>query len=102
MPDCPSSSGLKRLLLSKPGDSASASLIGNTANGTPVGGARTTNFSVASAQNLFSNGETAYDDLGGENSGSFDFGLPFFFGRTVYTAIEGQSTPAGTGPFFAF
>jgi hypothetical protein len=32
----------------------------------------------------------------------FDWGLPFFFGRTVYTAIEGQSTPAGVGPYFAF
>lgn len=32
----------------------------------------------------------------------FDWGLPFFYGRTVYTAIEGQSTPAGVGPYFAF
>ncbi len=33
---------------------------------------------------------------------SFDFGIPFFFGRTVYTAIEGR--PAGTvnGPYLAF
>jgi hypothetical protein len=33
---------------------------------------------------------------------AFDWGLPFFFGRTVYTAIEGMSTEAGTGPFVAF
>jgi hypothetical protein len=33
---------------------------------------------------------------------SFDWGLPFFYGRTVYTAIENQSTPAGVGPYFAF
>ena len=33
---------------------------------------------------------------------AFDWGLPFFFGRTVYTAIEGRATPAGTGPFLAF
>ncbi len=33
---------------------------------------------------------------------AFDWGLPFFYGRNVYTAIEGQLTPAGTGPFWAY
>ena len=33
---------------------------------------------------------------------SFDWGLPFFFGRTVFTSIEGRSTPGGTGPYVAF
>lgn len=33
---------------------------------------------------------------------SFDFGLPFFFGRTVYTAIEGRTAGNTQGPFFAF
>jgi Protein of unknown function (DUF3443) len=33
---------------------------------------------------------------------SFDWGLPFFYDRTIYTAIEGKSTPAGVGPYFAF
>lgn len=32
----------------------------------------------------------------------FDWGLPFFYGRNVYAAIEQQSTPAGTGPYFAY
>ena len=36
--------------------------------------------------------------IGGTSAGSFDWGLPFFFGRTVFTAIEGQSTPGGVGP----
>lgn len=40
--------------------------------------------------------------IGGTNAGSFDWGMPFFFGRTVFTAIEGQSTPGGTGPYFAY
>ena len=33
---------------------------------------------------------------------SFDFGLPFFFGRTIYTSIEGRSTGSVSGPYFAF
>ncbi|WP_174301876.1 DUF3443 family protein [Caulobacter sp. S45] len=33
---------------------------------------------------------------------SFDFGMPFFFGRKVYTAIEGRSTGSLQGPYFAF
>lgn len=33
---------------------------------------------------------------------SFDFGMPFFFGKTVYTAIEGRTTGSATGPYFAF
>jgi hypothetical protein len=33
---------------------------------------------------------------------SFDFGLPFFFGRNVYTAISGRQAGSTTGPYFAF
>ncbi len=33
---------------------------------------------------------------------SFDVGLPFFYGRPVYTAIEGRSAAGTTGPYFAF
>lgn len=33
---------------------------------------------------------------------SFDFGMPFFFGRTVYTAIEGRPAGSTQGPYFAF
>ncbi len=33
---------------------------------------------------------------------SFDIGLPFFFGRSVYVGIEGRAAGSATGPFFAF
>ncbi|QCP51314.1 DUF3443 domain-containing protein [Trinickia violacea] len=35
-------------------------------------------------------------------SSVFDWGLPFFYGRNIYAAIEQQSTPGGTGPYFAY
>jgi hypothetical protein len=33
---------------------------------------------------------------------TFDWGLPFFYGRKVFIGIEGTVTPQGTGPFYAF
>jgi hypothetical protein len=32
----------------------------------------------------------------------FDWGLPFFYGRSVYVAIERAATPAGVGPYWAY
>jgi len=59
-------------------------------------------FSVANAQALFGSGNTVFSNLGGPNPGAFDFGLPFFYGRTVYVAIEGLSTTGGSGPYWAY
>jgi hypothetical protein len=49
-------------------------------------------------------GYAAFLNVGGTNSGSqsFDWGLPFFYGRQVRIAIEGRATSAGTGPFYAY
>ena len=63
----------------------------------------TVNFSVANADTLFSTpGNFVFNDLAGPSSGNFDWGIPFFFGRNVFTAIEGTSTPNGPGPYWAF
>jgi len=60
-------------------------------------------FVVGNADTLTANAaNAAVNGLAGPNSGSFDWGLPFFFGRSVYTAIEGRSTPGGVGPYWAF
>jgi hypothetical protein len=74
--------------------------------------ALTVYFSVANAMTLSqSQNNLAFDNLAGPSvptSGAslmpeyFDWGLPFHFGRNVFTAIEGQSTPSGAGPFVAF
>jgi hypothetical protein len=60
-------------------------------------------FIVVSAETI-TDGETAFPGLAGTNpgAGSFDWGLPFFFGRQIVTVFEGASTADGTGPYFAF
>jgi hypothetical protein len=70
--------------------------------GSPSG---TVSFSVANADDLFNDNPNAnvFGQLAGPNSLiGFDWGLPFFYGRHVYTAIYGQSTPGGTGPYWAY
>jgi hypothetical protein len=62
-------------------------------------------FSVANADTLAKNlNFNALPTLAGPNllPGSFDFGLPFFFGRTVFVGFEGRSASAGAGPFVAY
>lgn len=60
------------------------------------------NFSVANADTLFATPNFAFSNLAGPNPNTFDWGLPFFYGRNVFTAIAGQNTPAGPGPYFAY
>ncbi len=62
-------------------------------------------FSVANAETFFAQaGAFAFPGLAGTNSaaGSFDWGLPFFYGKRVATAIVGYPTSVGIGPYVAF
>jgi hypothetical protein len=90
-----------------------ASEMNLSAKGQDVNGVVTVkvNFSIANPGILLTNSTiSALDNLGGPSispsSGDigmyFDWGLPFYFGRNVFTAITGQSTPGGIGPFVAF
>jgi hypothetical protein len=59
-------------------------------------------FAIGNATSLFGSGNNALSNLAGPASNYFDWGLPFFFGRRVFTAIEASATPAGNGPYYAF
>lgn len=93
-----------------------SSTLSLTATNEGTNGATTdVTFSVANALQL-SGSFFAFNDIAGttastqggsscENGAAnctFDWGLPFFFGRNVFTAIDGMNTPAGLGPFFAY
>jgi hypothetical protein len=67
------------------------------------GTSSTIDFTVDNADDLLSDTSAAvFPALAGPNPGIFDWGLPFFFGRNVYTAIASANTPAGAGPYWAF
>jgi Protein of unknown function (DUF3443) len=84
-----------------------SNLSGLTATNTGANGAtNTVTFGVDNAQTLFTNNtaDFAFSNLGGPLTGQFDWGLPFFYNRHVFTAIDGATPPTGVpaGPFFAY
>ena len=68
----------------------------------------TPTFSIANAQELFANNpsDAAFANLGGpagtDGTQVFAFGLPFFFGRPIFTAMENTNAGGTNGPYFAF
>ena len=83
-----------------------ASTLSLAAQNEGTNGATTTvSFSVANTETLFGNASYfAFDDLAGTgiDESTFDWGFPFFFGRSVYVAVDGGTTPGGKGPYFAY
>jgi hypothetical protein len=96
-----------------PSTLASSATMVSPINGTSV----VVNFNVANANSLFAGSSviaaasnfagptTSVNNTGSSTSNlsdSFDWGLPFYFGRSVFTAIENANTSGGKGPYFAF
>ncbi len=61
-------------------------------------------FSVESADTLFATSNTAFNDLAtpGIDNMTFDWGFPFFIGRSVFMAWDGKSAGGTTGPYVAY
>lgn len=74
------------------------------------GKSKSTSFSVANAESIFTNAATESDAVQPTIAGAnptgygFDWGLPFFYGVNVYNAIDGQSVPSGApaAPWWAY
>jgi hypothetical protein len=66
------------------------------------GASNTVSFAVGNSSALFASSNNAFNNLAGVASSGFGWGLPFFFGRRVYTAIASRETSAGPGPYYAF
>jgi hypothetical protein len=75
------------------------------------GGSAPVTITVANGDTLFtanSGQNAAFSNLAGDSgtdpsSDYFDFGMPFFYSRTVYIGIEGQTSPGNfVGPYYAY
>jgi hypothetical protein len=69
----------------------------------------TVGFTVDNADQLFAGNGTALPGLAGPSSGlsagfsgAFDWGLPFFYGRTVFVLFEGDALNGTAGPAVGF
>jgi hypothetical protein len=69
-------------------------------------------FSVANAETELTNnpmaavipniGGSIPSSVSGSTAIEFDLGLPFFYGRNVFTGLEGHNAGSYTGPFYGF
>ncbi|NML29737.1 DUF3443 domain-containing protein [Paraburkholderia antibiotica] len=62
----------------------------------------TVSFGVGNSNTMFASANNAFNNLAGNSSQGFGWGLPFFYGKRVYTAIAERNTSAGVGPYYAF
>ncbi len=81
-----------------------ASTTSLTATMAGISGSALVSFSVGNAQSLLNTSVTALPTLAGPMNASrtFDWGLPFFYGRSVFYGIAQTSSTWGTGPLIAF
>ena len=82
-----------------------SSIVRRTATLTDsVGSSTTAAYAVANADALFSTSSLAFSNLAGsvsQGGNTFVWGMPFFYGRTVFTSIWGQAL-SPNGPWNAF
>ncbi len=60
-------------------------------------------FQIGNFDSLISSpNNRVFSNIGGPTPGLFDWGLPFYFGRSIFVGLEGMSSSLGTGPYFAY
>ena len=103
LPDCSSTGNLAGFYCPISPVGLAAFTSGPNPNGSKTIVSQNVAFSIANAATLLNSVAAAFNNLGGDNpEAAFDWGLPFFFGRTVFIGIESQTSPAGTGPYWAY
>jgi len=59
-------------------------------------------FKIGNFDSLIVSYNNVYVEIGGNEPGSFDWGLPFYFGRNVYMGFEGKASSLGSGLYWAY
>ncbi|MFI5295932.1 MAG: DUF3443 domain-containing protein [Thermodesulfovibrionales bacterium] len=59
-------------------------------------------FQIGDFISLLNSSNRAFSNIGGDEPGDFDWGLPFFFGKDVFLGIEGTASGLGSGPYWAY
>jgi hypothetical protein len=102
--ECTSGSGSTETAVYCPSSELTETALVEGASGNPQ---TSVTFFVTNAETA-NEAFTAFDNVAAPftpaetTTSQFDLGLPFFYGRNVFVAIEGQNTSGGTGPFVAF
>jgi hypothetical protein len=102
LPDCATTADASGFYCPPSPVTLTAITSGPNPNGSGIPVSQNIAFSIANALALIDSPSVAFNNLGGPSPGLFDWGLPFFFGRTVFVGIEGQRSSAGTGPYWAY
>ncbi|MDA8430829.1 MAG: DUF3443 domain-containing protein [Geobacteraceae bacterium] len=100
LPACPAPNGQFYC----PPATTTLSATNSSASGSPSGAV---SFQIANFNSLLATSNQVFSNMGGNlfgniNSGTFDWGLPFFLGRNVAVGLAGTSSNLGTGPYWAY
>lgn len=76
-----------------------------TVNNASTAGDVPTSFTIANANSLFGTNNGSFSSLGGQLNDHplyLDYGLSFFFGRSVFICFNGKTCDGVAGPYWAF
>lgn len=59
-------------------------------------------FQIGNFSSLIATSNSVFPDIGGNGTGQFIWGLPFYFGRNVFLGFEGKGSSLGNGPYWAY
>lgn len=62
-------------------------------------------FQIGNFDILTNSSNQVFSNIGGyvpSSENFFDWGLPFYFGLSIFVGIEGQTSSLGTGPYYAY
>jgi hypothetical protein len=98
LPGCADSSGAKGFFCPVTPLTLSATQAGKTGSPKVL-----VSFEIQnSAYAIISSPNFMFNNIAGNFADGFDWGLPFYFGRTIFHGINGKSSVLGTGPYWAW